>query len=255
MLTDSKRRVKLYRTSTPSPERKPIKFKTYVCFWAESCPAVASRHKIQSLAWHSLEKNESVISWGGIPAITRLKRGASIHASGESKTLTRSGNIGQHTQRSEELACGLRSLPMRLCLNFKAVDARSATSLINPSALTTIMRPGRFGRCCATNATRDSAYLWTSRNCSKLPPSISECSVSVQPEINGPLQYVTSRSEDGKQGWGNPGNGSVLDQTFNAYVPVDRELTRTYLPRTHRQTRTGGKARTALVLIGRRVSI
>ena len=59
------------------------------------------------------------------------------------------------------------------------------------------------------------------------------------PENNGPLYDVNlNRSEEDSQGWGNPGNGLLLDATLNAYVPVDRELTRTYESRTAGQTRT-----------------
>lgn len=50
-------------------------------------------------------------------------------------------------------------------------------------------------------------------------------------EKKGPLYDATDeRPSDEKQGWGNPGNGRVLDPA-HAYVPVDRELTRTYFSR------------------------
>jgi hypothetical protein len=55
----------------------------------------------------------------------------------------------------------------------------------------------------------------------------------VKPEINGPLFYVNStRSGEGKQGWGNPGNDRVLDPFICAASRLIDKITRTYLPRT-----------------------
>lgn len=63
----------------------------------------------------------------------------------------------------------------------------------------------------------------------------------VQPKINGPLFYVDlAKSEEGKQGWGNPGSETVLRSVLDARVLVDRELTRTYFSRTVVQTRMSG---------------
>lgn len=58
------------------------------------------------------------------------------------------------------------------------------------------------------------------------------CSVSVYPKINGPLFYVyPSKVREGKPGWGNPGNGLLLDAAKTPTSRWNRELTQTYLPR------------------------
>lgn len=67
--------------------------------------------------------------------------------------------------------------------------------------------------------------------------------VCVTPETNCPVMHVNlDRSEEDGKGWRNPGNGSVLDRTLNAYVPVDRQISRTSPSRTYEQTRTESKS-------------
>lgn len=57
-------------------------------------------------------------------------------------------------------------------------------------------------------------------------------------EKKGPLFYVDlDRSEEDRQGWGNPAQRAGTRSCEHAYVPVDRELTRTYRSRTTEQTR------------------
>ena len=90
---------------------------------------------------------------------------------------------------------------------------------------------------------RISCFLsgWFSNSPISTPDSFKKMVASRHsfPENNGPLYDVNlNRSEEDSQGWGNPGNGLLLDATLNAYVPVDRELTRTYESRTAGQTRT-----------------
>lgn len=65
----------------------------------------------------------------------------------------------------------------------------------------------------------------------------------------GPLLDVNpERSGEGIQGWRNPGNGQLLDAAINAYVPVDRRVSRTCIPRTLCRREQG------LNLLGWRVS-
>lgn len=64
-----------------------------------------------------------------------------------------------------------------------------------------------------------------------IPDSCQTDDRGTHAEKKGPLYDATwKRLQDEKQGWGNPGNGRVLDPA-NADVPVDRELTRTYYSR------------------------